>query len=81
MFDIESSPDPPVPVAGDEPGTPACLVLHGLGGGPYEMGPVIDALEAEGLRVSAPILPGHEGPGPIMPASNWRTPIAASAVK
>ena len=30
---------------------PSCLVLHGLGGGPYEMGPVIEALEAEGLRV------------------------------
>jgi carboxylesterase len=51
---------------------PACLVLHGLGGGPYELKPVIDALEAAGLRVSAPILPGHEGPGPVMPASRWR---------
>jgi carboxylesterase len=23
------------------------------------------------LRVLAPVLPGHEGPGPIMPASSW----------
>ena len=61
-----------MPVAGDEPGTPACLVLHGLGGGPYELEPLIAALRADGLRVSAPVLPGHEGPGPVMPASRWR---------
>jgi carboxylesterase len=57
---------------------PSCLVLHGLGGGPYEMGPVIEALEAEGLRVSAPVLPGHEGPGRVMPASSWREWAAMS---
>lgn len=50
----------------------SCLVLHGLGGGPYELSPLIAALENEGLRVSTPVLPGHEGPGPVMPASNWR---------
>jgi carboxylesterase len=47
-------------------------VLHGLGGGLYEVAPIIEALEAEGLRVSAPVLPGHEGPGPSMPSSAWR---------
>jgi carboxylesterase len=51
---------------------PSCLVLHGLGGGAYELTPVIAALEAEGLHVSAPVLPGHEGPGPVMPSSSWR---------
>jgi carboxylesterase len=51
---------------------PLCLALHGLGGGPYEIGPLIDALKADGLRVEAPILPGHEPVGPIMPASSWR---------
>jgi carboxylesterase len=50
----------------------SCLVLHGLGGGPYELTPVIAALEAEGVRVLATVLPGHDGPGPIMPASCWR---------
>ncbi len=50
---------------------PSCLVLHGLGGGPFELGPLIDALAAAGARVSAPILPGHGGPGPRMPASTW----------
>ena len=57
---------------------PSCLVLHGLGGGPYELAPLIDALGEAGLRVSAPILPGHDGPGPRMPGSDWRD-WAASA--
>jgi carboxylesterase len=48
------------------------LILHGLGGGAYELAPVIAALEVEGLRLSVPVLPGHEGPGPVMPRSNWR---------
>ncbi len=50
---------------------PSCLVLHGLGGGPYELDPLIAALQAEDLRILAPVLPGHEGPGPVMPASSW----------
>jgi carboxylesterase len=56
---------------------PSCLVIHGLGGGDYELATVIEALEAEGLRVSAPVLPGHGGPGPIMPTSCWRDWAAA----
>lgn len=36
------------------------------------MEPLIEALKVQGLRVSAPILPGHEGPGPTMPHSDWR---------
>src|SRR6478752_6372984 len=50
---------------------PSCLVLHGLGGGPYELEPLLAALRAEGLRTLSPVLPGHEGPGPVMPASRW----------
>ncbi len=60
------------------PGVNACLVLHGLGGGPYEVEPLIRALAGAGVRVSAPILPGHEGPGPVMPASRWEDWAAAS---
>ncbi len=56
----------------DRQSRPSCLVLHGLGGGRYELEPVIAALEAEGLRISTPVLPGHDGPGPVMPASCWR---------
>jgi carboxylesterase len=50
----------------------SCLVLHGLGGGPYELGPLLEALGNAGVRVLAPVMPGHEGPGPVMPASSWR---------
>ena len=56
----------------------SCLVLHGLGGGPYEVAPIIEALKADGVEVAAPILPGHEGPGPVMPSSSWRDWIAAT---
>ncbi len=50
----------------------SCLVLHGLGGGPYELAPVIDALRGQGFRVEAPVLPGHDDAfGPTMPGSTW----------
>ncbi len=50
----------------------SCLVLHGLGGGPYELMPLITALETAAVRVVTPVLPGHDGEGPVMPASLWR---------
>jgi carboxylesterase len=65
-------PDALAAVVGNGAKKLACLVLHGLGGGPYELQPLIAALEAEGVRLAAPVLPGHEGPGPLMPASDWR---------
>ncbi len=49
----------------------SCLILHGLGGGPYELAPLIAAIENVGLLVAAPVLPGHDGPGPTMPSSKW----------
>jgi carboxylesterase len=57
---------------------PACLVLHGMGGGPYELEPLLAALEAQGLEVACPVLPGHGGPGPRMPASRWEEWSAAA---
>ncbi len=53
------------------PDPPAVLVLHGLGGGRFELAPLIDALEQAGCPVASPVLPGHEVTGPIMPSSNW----------
>jgi carboxylesterase len=56
------------------PGTdeaPSVLTLHGLGGGRFELEPLIEALELAGCQVASPVLPGHEVNGPIMPASNW----------
>jgi carboxylesterase len=73
-----SSRQPSSPVAASTGDEPSCLAIHGLGGGPYELKPLIDALEAEGLRVKAPVLPGHEGPGPTMPPSQWRDWAAAA---
>ncbi|MDR3621879.1 MAG: alpha/beta fold hydrolase [Paludisphaera borealis] len=48
-----------------------CLILHGLGGGPYELQPLTEAVAASGREVRAPVLPGHDGPGPAMPSSSW----------
>ena len=50
----------------------ACLILHGLGGGPYEAGPLIEAIRGTGLDIEVPTYPGHEGPGPRMPSSTWQ---------
>ncbi len=52
-------------------GPPSVLALHGLGGGRFELAPLIDAFEAAGCRVASPILPGHEVTGSIMPSSYW----------
>lgn len=57
--------------AGGVPARPSCLVVHGLGGGPHELRPLIGALQDAGLRVLAPCLPGHDVPGRVMPASRW----------
>ena len=65
-------------ISTSEQPTVSCLVLHGLGGGPYELEPLIAELKRRGFPVHAPVLPGHEGPGPNMPASRW-TDWAATA--
>ncbi len=50
----------------------SCLVLHGLGGGPYELAPVLDGLRELGVDVEVPLLPGHDDEaGPTMPGSVW----------
>lgn len=45
----------------EPPGEPraAALLFHGLAGTPFEMAPVAQALEAEGLPTHTPLLPGH----------------------
>lgn len=52
------------------------LAIHGLGGGPYELEPVIRALRDAGHEVVAPTLPGHEGGARAMPASRWEDWVA-----
>lgn len=56
----------------------SCLALHGLGGGTFEFGGLLDALRTSGARVVAPTLPGHEVTSPRMPDSRWEDWAAAS---
>jgi carboxylesterase len=42
-----------------EPSTTACLLLHGFGGTPFEMEPLVPPLEALGCTVALPLYPGH----------------------
>ena len=78
MADEESQSDTPAVIATRAQRPISCLILHGLGGGPYELGPLIAALENAGLVIAAPVLPGHEGPGPTMPSSKWTDWAAAT---
>lgn len=50
----------------------AFLLLHGLGGGIYEMRPLAEELLKQGYAVSGFNYPGHDSPAPRMPASTWQ---------
>lgn len=50
----------------------ACLLLHGLGGGVYEMQLLGDSLHQRGFTVQGIQYPGHDRPAPKMPASTWQ---------
>lgn len=56
----------------------AVLCLHGLGGGPYEMRPLVPLLQDQGWAIEAITYPGHDQPGPQMPASEWTAWYAAA---
>ncbi|MBF2098121.1 MAG: alpha/beta fold hydrolase [Gloeomargaritaceae cyanobacterium C42_A2020_066] len=49
----------------------ACLMLHGLGGGVYEMAPLGQVLYQQGWTVCGLNYPGHDRPAGRMPASRW----------
>ena len=49
----------------------ACLLLHGLGGGTYELQLLGAYLHQRGWTVQAILYPGHEGQGNQMPPSSW----------
>jgi carboxylesterase len=49
----------------------ACLLLHGLGGGSFEMQLLGEALHRQGYTVQTINYPGHDRPAAIMPASRW----------
>lgn len=50
----------------------AFLMLHGLGGGVYEMRPLAEKLVAQGYAVAGFNYPGHDQPATRMPASTWQ---------
>jgi carboxylesterase len=49
----------------------ACLMLHGLGAGAYEMQFLGESLYQQGLTVQGILYPGHDKPGK-MPRSRWQ---------
>lgn len=53
-------------------GNSACLLLHGLGGGVYEMQLLGEYLHQYGFTVQGINYPGHDKPSVKMPASTWR---------
>jgi len=52
-------------------GAGACLLIHGLGGGVYELQPLGELLHQQGWTVRGMNLPGHDQPTPRMPDSTW----------
>jgi carboxylesterase len=48
------------------------LLLHGLGGGVYELQPLAEALAATNLSTCAILYPGHDHPAKTMPTSTWQ---------
>jgi carboxylesterase len=52
-------------------GEHACLLLHGLGGGVYELQWLAERLLAAGLTVQGFNYPGHDRPAHRMPPSRW----------
>lgn len=50
----------------------ACLLLHGLGGGVYEMQLLGEYLHQQGFTVQGINYPGHDLPAVKMPASRWQ---------
>ncbi len=59
------------PFVRDAEGPRACLFLHGLGGGIYELEPLAERVHARGFTVSGFNYPGHDRPAPKMPPSRW----------
>jgi carboxylesterase len=55
----------------------AVLLVHGLGGGPYELQRLGERVHAElGWTVRAVQLPGHREAAPLMPHSTWQQWLA-----
>lgn len=56
---------------GHHQGRHCCILLHGLGGGVYELGPLANDLRQAGFSVAASNYPGHQINQRWMPDSTW----------
>lgn len=63
-------------------GDDAVLLIHGLGGSPYDLRPLAEALAAQGMHSEAPLLPGHGGStdGAEIDENDWLR-VGASALE
>ena len=59
-------------LVGSESDNHAYLLLHGLGGGVYEMQLLGEYLHQNGMTVQGIQYPGHDRPAPKMPDSTWQ---------
>ena len=59
----------------------ACLFLHGFGGAPFEMMPLVSAFEARGFCVDAPTLPGHDATVEAWSRTRWSDWLAAACAR
>ncbi|QSQ22467.1 alpha/beta fold hydrolase [Pyxidicoccus parkwayensis] len=59
-------------------GEDVCLLLHGFTGSPWDMRPLGEALAARGMRVVAPLLPGHGTTPQALLHVTWRDWHAAA---
>ncbi len=55
-----------------------CLIIHGFGGGIYEIKSLEDHLKEHGYITSCPILKGHTGNGKDMKSANYEDWIASA---
>ena len=76
-FVVEFAGSMPIPPLSNQPrslaGSPshAVLLVHGLGGGPYEVQRLAEALHRAGLSTETLLLPGHGLSRWRMPPSEW----------
>ncbi|MBF7097019.1 alpha/beta hydrolase [Alkalibacter mobilis] len=56
------------------------FVLHGFGGGTYEVEPLVERLRKSGYEVFAPILKGHQGSSSKMAKTTYREWIESAEI-
>ena len=82
VFDRLTLDNTPFYLPGDERlGRHACLLMHGLGGGVYEMKLLGYHLHAQGFSVKGVNYPGHDKPAVRMPELRHAYPAAGQRAR